>query len=342
MEETTEERKKRFRQMSQNALSLDIAFIGVANGLFPAIREANSLKAEDLSSRTGMDRDYLVRWLDAAYAFGYLEESSPGCFHLSPDGESMCPDMPDTLMPVAVGAVLSAHMAERAAGCMRTGDRPGEVVLGERKSILPWFGSMIEANFAPLFSGQILPKLSVFGEVDARSGRVVDLGCGNGWYLLTLAKRFPRLKGVGLDGFGENIRQASEKAKREGFGDRIRFVEGDIRHYPLEEPVDVFVMNRALHHVWSDRETVFSFFRKHLSSQGAVVIWEPAWPESREDLRDPVRRPLAFQGLSEHVQGNRLLFPREIVEAFSEIGFSSTILSFANGNESVVVARPGK
>ena len=341
VEETTEDRKKRFRQMAQGALSLNVAFVGVANGLYPAFREAGSLDAEGLSVRTGMDRDYLVRWMDAAYAFGYLEESSSGRFRLTADGEAMCPDAEDTLMPVAVGSVLSAHMAERAAACMRTGERPGEVVLGERKTILPWFGSMIEANFAPLFSQQILPKLPIFGEVDERSGTVVDLGCGNGWYLLLLAKRFSRLKGVGLDGFGENVRQASEKAKKTGLSDRLRFEEGDIRHYPLREPVDVFVMNRALHHVWTDRETVFSFFRKHLSSRGAVVIWEPAWPESRRELREPVRRPLAFQGLSEHVQGNRLLSPGEIADAFREIGFTSTVLSFANGNETVIVARPG-
>ena len=340
--ETAEERKKRFRQMAQGALSLDIAFVGVANGLFSAMREMESPNAEELSAGTGMDRDYLVRWMDAAFAFEYLEESSPGRFRLTPAGEAMCPDAPDTLMPVAVGAVLSAHMAERAAGCMQTGERPGEVVLGERKTILPWFGSMIEANFSPLFSGQILPKLSIFEEVDERAGLVVDLGCGNGWYLVTLAERFPRLKGVGLDGFGENVRQASEKAKQKGFGGRLRFFQGDIRNYPLEDPADVFVMNRALHHVWSDRETVFSFFRKNLSKQGAVVIWEPSWPERRADLRDPVRRPMAFQGLSEHVQGNRLLSPREIVDAFSEIGFSSTVLSFAGENESVVVARPGR
>lgn len=341
MEETAEERKKRFKQMAQGALSLDVAFIGVANGLFPSIRDAGPLDAEGLSVRTGMDRDYLIRWMDAAFAFGYLEESSSGTFRLTSDGEAMCPDAPDTLMPVAVGSVLSAHMAERAAGCMQTGECPGEVVLGERKTILPWFGSMIEANFSPLFSGQILPKLSLFGEVDERSGTVVDLGCGNGWYLLQLAEKFPHLKGVGLDGFGENVRQASERAKKGGFSGRIRFEEGDIRHYPLKEPVDVFVMNRALHHVWSDREKVFSFFRKYLSPRGAVVIWEPAWPESRQELQDPVRRPLAFQGLSEHVQGNRLLSPGEIADAFRDIGFSATVLSFANGNETVVVARPG-
>lgn len=335
----TEDLKKRFRQMAQGALSLDTAFVGVANGLFPAIRKGGSLTVGDLARETGMDKTYLARWCDAAYAFDYLEEKAQGQFCLTALGEAMCPDAADTLMPIAVGAVLSAHMAERATACMRTGEQPGEAVLAERKTILPWFGSMIEASFAPLFSGQILPRLEVFAEVDANGGTVVDLGCGNGWYLVELAKRYPRLRGIGLDGFEENIRQAAEKAKASGLEDRLRFVRGDIRHYPLEEPASVFVMNRALHHVWSDKETVFSFFRDHLASEGSVVIWEPAWPENRADLKDPARRQLAFQGLSEHVQGNRLLSPAEIGQAFSDIGLDSTVLLFANGNEAVILAR---
>ena len=36
------------------------------------------------------------------------------------------------------------HMAERAAELMRSGERPGEQVLSERQTILPWFGPMLE------------------------------------------------------------------------------------------------------------------------------------------------------------------------------------------------------
>lgn len=191
VEETTEDRKKRFRQMAQGALSLNVAFVGVANGLYPAFREAGSLDAEGLSVRTGMDRDYLVRWMDAAYAFGYLEESSSGRFRLTADGEAMCPDAEDTLMPVAVGSVLSAHMAERAAACMRTGERPGEVVLGERKTILPWFGSMIEANFAPLFRNRFCQNSRYSARWTNDPGRLSILDAGMAGIFFCWQRDFP-------------------------------------------------------------------------------------------------------------------------------------------------------
>ncbi len=336
-----EDLKSLFKKQAQGALSLNVAFIGVVNGLFTCLRQKPGLTPETLAQASSMDPGYVARWCDAAYAFGYLEDDGSGLFSLTRMGDAMCPDSPETLMPMAVGSVLSAHMTERAAELMRTGERPGEKVLGERKTILPWFGPMLEANFSPLFEGQILPRVREFERVNQKGGLVVDLGCGNGWYLKTLARHYPNLRGIGLDGFRENIDQATLHTKKEGMENRLTFLEGNIREYPIQEPVDLFVMNRALHHVWSEKKTVFSFFRDHLKPDGAVVIWEPAWPLDRKELRDPARRPLAFQGLGEHVQGNRLLNPEEIAAEFSTIGLLTETIRFANGNEAVIIARSG-
>ena len=62
---------------------------------------------------------------------------------------------------------------------------------------------------------QILPNVPVFSEANQKGGVAVDLGCGNGWYLRKMAKRFPQLRGVGLDGFAENITQATQLAQQE-------------------------------------------------------------------------------------------------------------------------------
>ncbi|MHB1578493.1 MAG: class I SAM-dependent methyltransferase, partial [Acidithiobacillus ferrooxidans] len=238
---------------------------------------------------------------------------------------------------VAVGAVLSAHMAERAAGLMRTGERPGEKVLAERETILPWFGLMLENNFRKTFEEKICPAVPIFAEVDARGGLAVDLGCGNGWYLRALAARCGHLHGLGLDGFAENIRQATEKAQSEGIADRLHFDEGDIHQFSLPEPADLIAMNRALHHVWENRGEIFQRLHASLKPEGAIVIWEPAWPDDHRVLREPPLRGMAFQNLTEHVQGNHFLHPEEIATALSEAGLHPEIFPF--GSDVVVVGR---
>lgn len=329
--------KQTITRAVQGALLLDLAYIGVANRLFVALSDG-PLPVTALAQRTEMDAAYVRRWCDAAYAFELLESGTDG-FSLSGLGAAFCEEAPGTVMPFAVQSVLSAHMAERAAGLMRTGDRPGESVLAERETLLPWFGPMLERQFGPLFANEILPKLPIYGDADRRHAVVIDLGCGNGWYLRLLARHYPHLRGVGLDGFNENVQQAQRRSATDGFGDRLRFLVGDIYDFRLDTPAYVIAMNRALHHVWDERARVFRVLHDHLEPGGAALIWEPNWPVTRELLREPARRVMAFQNLSEHVQGNHFLTAPEIADCARDAGLVPEIHLFLDGREAMIVAR---
>ncbi|WP_298135371.1 trans-aconitate 2-methyltransferase [Acidiferrobacter sp.] len=320
----------------QGAVRLSVAYIGLSAGLLQAAERLKQADAAGLAQAAGGDLGYVVRWCDAAYAFGLLDET-PGGFVLTDLGRAFLPDAPGTLMPFAVQEVLTAHIAERAAGLTKTGERPGEAVLAERATILPWFGPMLEAQFGPVFEKTIMPALPVYERAAAQGGLVIDLGCGNGWYLMRLARAYPRLRCLGIDGFDENVRQGQARAQAAGLADRVRFAKGDIYGFESPEPADIIALNRALHHVWDEKETVFRILHDHLKPGGAAVIWEPHWPAERAALREPARRMVAFQNLTEHVQGNHFLQPSEIAAAFRGAGLVPEVRGFLEGREAVVV-----
>lgn len=336
---TLDELRPSIMAAAQGAMALNLAFIGISNGLFEALAEA-PLSAEGLAGRAAVDAGYVRRWCEAAFAFGLLDSSGEH-FALTDLGQAFRPSTPGTLMPFAIGAVLGAHMSERAAGLMKTGERPGEKVLGERPTILPWFGPMLEASFGGFFEREILPTLAVYRELDARGGVAVDLGCGNGWYLRKLVARYPHVRGIGLDGFAENIRHAEEAGQKAGVEARLSFRTGDIYNFAVDEQVSLVAMNRALHHVWDQRDKVFGILRDVLVPGGSVVIWEPRWPDALASLREPRKRPMAFQNLNEHVQGNHFLRPEEIEAAMRGVGLSPQTFLFAEGTEAVVVGTRG-
>lgn len=323
----------------QGSMALGIAFIGIANSIFTALADMGKAAPDELASKTGLDRGYLYRWCDAAFAFGLLDEEVDGRLVLTESGRAFIPDTPGTAMPFSVQSMLSFFMADRTATLMKTGERPGEKVLLECENILPLFGSMLESMFGGVFEQQILPNVPVYKHTDIKGGLVVDLGCGNGWYLRKMALHFSRLRGIGLDGFEKNVTQAARLAKRDCLEDRLTFIVGDIKHFSVSEPVDLIAMNRALHHVWDDKENVFNFFRNHLRSGGSSVIWEPNWPGNRSDLRNPSKRGMAFQNLVEHVQGNHFLRPEEIEAEFHRAGMETDVYLFADGNEAVIVGK---
>lgn len=331
---TTDELRAMVMGQAQGAAALNLAFVGVANGLFAALAEPRSV--DELAEHSGLDLGYLRRWCEASFAFGTLSHES-GRFFVTELGALFDPATPGSMMALPAQVVLGGHMMERAAGLMRTGERPGERVLGERPTILPLFGPMLEQGFTPLMEREVLPRLGFLEEVGARGGLVIDLGCGNGWALRVLARRFPGLRGVGLDGFGENIRQATARAEAAGLGDRLRFVEGELSTFRPDEPIDALFMSRALHHVWPDAHAVLGQLRDALRPGGHVILWEPAWPDELSALRDPRRRVLAFQNLSEHIQGNHFLRPAEIVAAVEAVGLKAEAHLFAEGAEVIVL-----
>ncbi len=228
-----------------------------------------------------------------------------------------------------------------AAQVERDGHQPGEGVLSERPVLAEFFGPMLETRYGALFRAKILDALPLFADVDARGGLVVDLGCGNGWYLRALAERFPRLRGLGLDGMPQNIDGAVALAQARGVDDRLAFQLGDLHGLSVDEPVSAFVMNRALHHVWDGRRALLEAMVSRLEPGGSVVIWEPRWPDERAALRSPALRPMAWQNLAEHVQGNRFLRPAEIEAEYRAVGLEARTLLFAGGNEAVVVGTLG-
>ena len=329
--------RQRVMAQTQGALLLNVAYFGIVNGLFESLAKHGKSSPTQLAEATQRDPGYLTRWCDTAYAFELLDEVEPGVFALTQLGDAFRPSATGTLMPFAVQSVLSAHMAERAAGLAASGERPGEAVLAERETVSPWFGPMLEHQFGPFLDQHILPNVPVYAEVDARGGLAVDLGCGNGWYLRRMARRYPHLRGTGLDGFDENIRQATQAATAEGLGERLSFVSGDINDFNIDEAADLIAMNRALHHVWDQKENVFRILETHLKPGGAALIWEPNWPGERAALREPGRRPMAFQNLAEHVQGNHFLRPDEIEAQFSAVGMTAKTYLFAEQREAVIV-----
>jgi SAM-dependent methyltransferase len=323
-------------EYARHAATLQLAFVGVSGGLLEGLADGPRTP-EALAEHTGTSAGYVLRWCEAAFAFGLLDATPPG-YALSELGAAFRPSDPSTLMPMAVQSVLGAHMAERSASYLKSGERPGERVLAECDAVLPWFGPMLEASFGGLFERHVLGLPPIAALAD-RPGLAVDLGCGNGWYLRRLLARFPQLTGLGVDGFDANVRQACARAEAEGLGERARFAVADLVEAPLDEPALLIAMNRALHHVWEQRSELFARLRASLRPDGVLAIWEPAWPVDPAALRTPRLMPLAFQNLSEHVQGNHFLRPAEIAAAMVAAGLVPTIYTFADGAEAVVIAR---
>lgn len=309
-----EKRRKKLQNAAAETDTLHAAFIGLATGLIEALDTANSSTIVSLADTAGTDRDYTERWADAAFANQLVDFEDSDVIRLTPLGQAFLPHADRSMMPLAVQSVLSPRLADRLTEYLESGEQPGESILEEFDNVLPWFGRMLEGKFRPFFRDEVLPQIKVFDEFAGQSFDVLDLGCGNGWYLRELAGHYDNLRGVGLDSLTANIESAKSSVSNTLLKDRLEFQKGDIFEYRPDRTFDAVVLNRTVHHLWTRRDDLLATLDAVIGRNGRLVIWEPAWPEDRASLRSPNRRGLGMRNLAEHAMGNQLLTPGKLVD----------------------------
>ncbi|MGC7102997.1 SAM-dependent methyltransferase [Amycolatopsis lurida] len=93
---------------------------------------------------------------------------------------------------------------------------------------------------------------------------VADLGCGSGGRLEQLARRYPGIRGLGLDISAEALAAAAAYLNVSGFGDRFELVRSDVRAIrpdPRFEAVEVLTCFMMGHDFWPREECVDSLRR---------------------------------------------------------------------------------
>lgn len=63
---------------------------------------------------------------------------------------------------------------------------------------------------------------------------VYDLGCGDGRFVVTAARQFGA-RGVGIDIDPQRIKDATENVQKNGVGDRVRIIQGDLFETDISE-----------------------------------------------------------------------------------------------------------
>jgi arsenite methyltransferase len=211
--------------------------------------------------------------------------------------------------PAQVAILVSATsgLLVAAVAALRARRRVGRLLL---------LGAVFEAFRAGTFLYATLRgKLVVWArEVDALdltgTEQVLDLGCGRGAVLLTVARRLTTGTAIGLDLWqtkdqsGNSETATRRNAIAEGLADRIDLVTGDMRSLPFDDAsFDLVVSSLALHNVpdSDDRATAVSEALRVLRPGGRLLLADALHTEAYADtLRragalDVTVRPLGWR-----------------------------------------------
>lgn len=102
--------------------------------------------------------------------------------------------------------------------------------------------------------------------------KIIDLGCGTGYYLYLLNSLPLKLKLTGFD----YDKKSLDEAKQTLSGDDINFVAGDLHKMPFEKnSFDKAIISEVLEHLEDDRKALKEIYRI-LKKEGTLVISVPS------------------------------------------------------------------
>ncbi|MBM2826820.1 MAG: putative methyltransferase [Dehalococcoidia bacterium] len=125
-----------------------------------------------------------------------------------------------------------------------------------------------------------------------KGGRALDIGCGNGWLALELARRRPDMEVVGMDASDAMVAQAFRNAWDSEARERVSFQRGNGELIPFpSSSFDLVVSTLSLHH-FGDLPQVLSeiarvikpvgrFMLMDLRRDMGVVPWLCLWATTR-------------------------------------------------------------
>jgi SAM-dependent methyltransferase len=126
---------------------------------------------------------------------------------------------------------------------------------------------------APVASGAVDALLASLAP--APTGRVLDLGCGGGAWLVRLLGGRPDVQGVGVDLSARAIAEARHRSAEEQVSDRARWVEADASTW-ADGPFDAVICVGASH-VFGGLAATLAAVRGHLDPGGGVLLGDAFW-----------------------------------------------------------------
>ena len=262
--------------------------IGDQLGLYKALAD-RPMTAAQLASKTGTDARYVLEWLSAQAASGYVGfDPATEHFELSEEQAlALAVEGSPAFIPGAFQVAIAMFAAvPQLVEAFRTGKGMGwhehhaALFVGTERFVRPGYAANLVSRWIPALEG-VQDKLQA-------GARVADVGCGHGASTVILAQAFPASSFVGYDYHEPSIRHARRLAVLAGVADRVNFEVASADDYPGDD-YDLVAFFDCLHDM-GDPVGVARHVWASLKPDGTWLIVEPFAGDRLEDNLNPVGR----------------------------------------------------
>jgi SAM-dependent methyltransferase len=314
------------------------AYLGLELGLLARIRDAgvDGIAVGELASAAGCLAPPVEVWARLADSVDLITY----------DGQRVRPiddvmtillsdDRPEYLGGQFMSTVVSSLDYERLGDFFRTGR-----TIPERPTRFHRAIEAVTAQDIAVFFQEALAALPDLAADLAVGGRVLDVACGGGRWLIAVARRFPDTALVGVEFVPDSVDRANRHVSEAGLGDRIVIDDRDPVDLPYGPSFDLVYFQDALHELPDPVGALRSAWGC-VKPGGRLAVLDWCLPSSNEDSRSLHGAMLWGIQLDELYQGTRMWDHDGYGALFEAAGIPGpTIVDLPSGATVFVVGRP--
>jgi SAM-dependent methyltransferase len=241
---------------------------------------------EHLAKATSAHADSLYRLLRALASVGIFAETDGGRFALTPLGQCLRSDAPDSVRNWArlYGIPLSWRSWGELLHSVKTGETGFKQAFGTAD---PFEYLSRHPEEASVFNDAMTDRTRSHGPGIAaaydfgRFKKIIDLGGGHGTLLITLLRRYPGLRGVVFD-LPQVVTGAQAAIAAAGLSDRCEAIAGDILE-SVPAGADGYLTKSIIHGFDKDNAlAVLRNIRQAIQPDGRLLLVEFVVPPGNE------------------------------------------------------------
>ncbi len=316
-----------------------LVYLGLELGLFARLRDAGSagLTPAELAASTGTQVHAIDVWVWAADAHD-LATFDDGRVRVDPEVGAILLDdtIPDYLGGQFAHAVVASLDWDGMIDFFRTGqpvrDRPDRYRAAIERLTVQDIAVFFQEALAAL--PQLVADL-------ARGGRVLDVHCGGGRWLIAMARRFPDLRLVGVEFEPDSVERARRNVAAAGLSDRIEIEHGDVEEPGHAGEFDLAYFQYALHTL-PDPPRALGAAWAALRPGGRLLVLDWPLPSTVEEFRTRHGELIAGVQLDEVFQGTQLGTRESFLSWFDAAGLAAPeSIALPSGASLFAATRPG-
>jgi SAM-dependent methyltransferase len=315
-----------------------LVYLGIELGLLARIREAggSGITPDELAAATGTDATAVSAWAWASDAHD-LTRFDDG--RLTIDGDVAEILLDDARSEFLGGQFVHAVVASMDWGGMEDFFRTGRPI-GQRPDRYRAAIERLTRQDIAVFFQEVLAAIPQLAADLSRGGRVVDVHCGGGRWLVAMARRFPSLELIGVEFEPDSVARARATVDAEGLADRIEIRQAQATDPGHQGEYDLAYFQYALHQL-QDAPRVLSAAWSVLRPGGRILVLDWPLPSGPDEFRTRHGELIAGVQLDELFQGTALATREQFLAWFEAAGLPApSIIDLPSGAAVFLAERP--